>query len=60
MTDTPAEQRHRARVEHIANRVEAMRALLAGHEGAKEWLTATGLEPEDDCTCPYCATPSDA
>ena len=58
MTDTPAEQRHRQRVEHIANRVEAIRALLAGTEGAREWLTATGLQPEEDCTCPYCQAPA--
>ena len=58
--DTPAEQRHRQRVEHIANRLEAIRALLADVEGAREWLTATGLQPEEDCTCPFCTNPSDA
>lgn len=50
---TPAEERAQRRKEWVANRLEAVRGVLNG-DTDREWLTATGMTREPDCTCPYC------
>lgn len=51
---TPAEQRQAERKERIDGKVAAMQALLRGEPDARDWLAATGMTTETDCTCPYC------